>query len=79
MKKYLLLADDHLITLFQLMMTVYSVNVYGKLPDKVQIVTLLDGKEYEYSPTMEDITLSQQFVKDLNETKMRQESWERRL
>lgn len=79
MKKYLLMADDHLITLFQLMMTVYSVKVYGKLPDKVQIVTLLEGKAYEYSPTMEDVMLGQQYVKDMKKTKMKQESWGRRL
>lgn len=77
MKKYLLMADDHLIKLYQLMMSVYSVNVYGKLPDKVIIVTLLDGKEYEYYPTIEDLTLGQQYVNDLKETK--HESWERRL
>ncbi|MCM3601264.1 hypothetical protein M3175_11025 [Robertmurraya korlensis] len=79
MKKYLLLADEKLIKLFQLVMSVYSVHVYGNLPDKVQIVTLLDGKAYEYSPTMEDVMLGQQYVKDLKETKKRQESWGRRL
>ncbi len=79
MKKYLLLADDDLITGFQLMLSVYSVNVYGKLPDKVQIVTLMDGKTYEYSPTAEDLILGHQYVKDLKKTKMKQESWERRL
>jgi hypothetical protein len=79
MKKYLLLADDDLITRFQLMLSAYSVNVYGIIPDKVQIVTLMDGKTYEYSPTAEDLILGQQYVKDLKKTKMKQESWERRL
>lgn len=79
MKKYLLMVDENLITLYQLLMTVYSVNVYGKIPNKVQIVTLLDGKEYEYSPTREDVMLGQQYVKDLRDTKMKHESWERKL
>lgn len=79
MKKYLILADDELITCFQLMLSVYSVSVFGKLPDKVQIITLMDGKTYEYSPTMKDLTLAKQYVKDLKKTKMKQESWERRL
>jgi hypothetical protein len=77
-KKYLLMADEHLIKHFQLLMTVYSVDAFGKLPDKVLIITLLDGKVYEYSPTIEDVTLGHKYMKDLKETKIKHESWERR-
>jgi hypothetical protein len=72
------MADEHLIKHFQLMMTIYSVDAFGILPDKVIIITLFDGKENEYSPTIEDVLLGQQYMKNLKKTKIKHTSWERR-
>jgi hypothetical protein len=64
-EKYLWEADQAMLECFQYMLAIYSLKVFGKLPEKVKIVTLLDGKTHSFSPTMEDVKYGYSYLKTM--------------
>lgn len=54
-KKFLVEADEEMIQLYNYLMAVFSKEAFGKLPETIEIVTLLDGKKYTFSPKMSDV------------------------
>lgn len=64
-EKYLWEADEAMVECFQYMLAIYSLKVFGKLPEKIKIVTLLDGKTHSFSPTMEDVKYGYKYLKTM--------------
>ncbi|KAA9021590.1 hypothetical protein [Niallia endozanthoxylica] len=54
-KKFLLEAEEELIHLYKLLLAVFSYLTLGKLPEKIEIITLLDGDCHTFSPTMRHV------------------------
>lgn len=55
-KKFLVEADEEMIQLYNHLMVVFSKEAFGKLPERIEIITLLEGKKYTFSPTMNHVT-----------------------
>ena len=67
-KKFLLEADEEMIQLYYHLMVVFSNEAFGKLPDRIEIITLLEGEKYTFSPTMNNVTqgiMYLEYMKDL--------------
>jgi hypothetical protein len=54
-KKHLVDADEEMIKLYNHLMVVFSEKAFGKLPERIEIINLLEGKKYTYSPTRDDV------------------------
>lgn len=61
--KYLWEADQEIVECFQYMLAVYSLKVFGNLPGKLKIFTLLDGKTYTFAPTIQDVKYGFKYLK----------------
>jgi hypothetical protein len=61
-KKYLVEADEEMIRLYNQLLVVFSKEAFGKLPDRIEIITLLKGKTYRHSPTMNDISQGMSYL-----------------
>ena len=67
-KKFLLEADEEMIQLYNHLIVVFSNEAFGKLPDRIEIITLLEGEKYTFSPTMNNVTQGMmylEYMKDL--------------
>jgi len=67
-KKFLLEAEEGLIHLYKLLLAVFSYLALEKLPEKIEIITLLDGDCHTFSPTMDHVkegTKYLQYMKNL--------------
>ncbi|KMY52460.1 hypothetical protein AC625_21365 [Peribacillus loiseleuriae] len=64
-KKFLLEADAELIQLYNHLVVVVSNEAFGKLPERVEIITLLEGKSYTYSPTINSVAQGNQYLKNM--------------
>jgi hypothetical protein len=67
-KKFLVEADEEMIQLYYHLIVVFSNEAFGKLPDRIEIITLLEGEKYTYSPTMNNVTqgiMYLEYMKDL--------------
>lgn len=65
-KKFLVEADEEMVQLYLHMLVVFSDKAFGKLPERIEIITLLEGKKYRFSPTMSNV---EQGIVYLNEMK----------
>lgn len=54
--KFLVEAEEEMIELYQHLMVVFSRKAFNKLPEEIEVITLLDGKRYLCSPTEENYT-----------------------
>ncbi|MED4533972.1 hypothetical protein [Metabacillus fastidiosus] len=54
-KKYLIEADEEMTKLYNYLIVVFSNQAFGKLPEKIEIITLLEGKKYTYFPKNDDV------------------------
>ncbi|WP_338472766.1 PD-(D/E)XK nuclease family protein [Niallia sp. XMNu-256] len=64
-KKFLVEADEEMIQLYNHLMVVFSSEAFGKLPDRIEIITLLEGEKYTFSPTMNNVTQGIMYLKDM--------------
>ncbi|WP_257351024.1 hypothetical protein [Pseudalkalibacillus decolorationis] len=62
-KKFLVEADEEMIQLYNHLMVVFSNEAFGKLPEKIEINTLLEGKKYTFSPTMNNVAQGNMYLK----------------
>lgn len=62
-KKMLVEVDEELIQLYLHLMVVFSNKAFGKLPEKIEILTLLEGKKYTFSPTMNNVSQGIMYLK----------------
>jgi hypothetical protein len=62
-EKYLCEADHAMVDCIQYMLAIYSFNVFKNIPRKIKIVTLMDGKNHTFSPTMDDVKYGYQYLK----------------
>jgi hypothetical protein len=68
LKKYLLDCDEGLIMLYQYLSTVFSYKAFGVLPERIEMISLLEGKKYIFYPTEQEIPkglIYLDFIKDL--------------
>ncbi|WHY93111.1 hypothetical protein QNK12_06375 [Neobacillus cucumis] len=56
LKKYLLDCDESLIMLYQSLSTVFSYKAFGVLPERIELISLLEGKKYIFYPTEQEIS-----------------------
>jgi hypothetical protein len=61
-KKYLVEANADMLILYQLLITVFSDQVFKKLPEKIEVVTLLDGKKHVFYPAEEKVSEGLQYL-----------------
>lgn len=54
-KKFLVEADEEMVQLYHHLLVVFSEKAFGKLPEKIEIITLLDGINYSFTPTMSNV------------------------
>ncbi|WP_078555042.1 hypothetical protein [Bacillus alkalicellulosilyticus] len=64
-KKFLVEADGELLQLYTHLMVVFSNAVFGKLPDKIEVISLVDGTCFSSRPTIADIDKGLQYLKRL--------------
>ncbi|MFD2804147.1 hypothetical protein ACFSYB_04440 [Litchfieldia salsa] len=62
-KKYLLDADEEMIRLYNQLLVVFSKKAFGKIPESIEIITLVKGETYRYSPTVNDVEQGIQYLK----------------
>jgi hypothetical protein len=61
-RKWLVEADEELIQLYNHLIVVFSHEAFGKVPEKIEIITLLDGQKYTFSPTMNKVTQGMMYL-----------------
>ena len=61
-RKWLVEADEELIQLYNHLIVVFSHEAFGKIPEKIEIITLLDGQKYTFSPTMNKVTQGMMYL-----------------
>lgn len=67
-KKFLVEADEEMIQLYHHLMVVFANEAFGKLPERIEIITLLEGTKYTISPDqthVEQGILYLEMIKDL--------------
>ena len=64
-KKFLLEADQHLMERYTHLVSVFSQEALGILPEKIEIVSLLDGKISTYYPIEQDILKGVQYLENM--------------
>jgi len=62
-KKFLLEADEEMIQLYNHLIVVFSNEAFGKLPERIEIIKLLEGKKYTFSPTKNNVTQGMMYLK----------------
>ncbi|MBT2663208.1 PD-(D/E)XK nuclease family protein [Bacillus sp. ISL-45] len=65
--KYLLDADDSMVKLYTYLTILFSNSAFGVLPEKVEIITLLDGTLFQYNPEENDVQLAKAYFNELKE------------
>jgi hypothetical protein len=63
LKKFLVEADEEMIQLYNHLMVVFSSEAFGKIPERIEIFTLLEGKKYTFLPTVKNITQGIMYLK----------------
>ncbi|MED1865085.1 hypothetical protein P4V41_16585 [Fictibacillus nanhaiensis] len=53
--KYLLETDSEMSKMYNYLITVFAEKAFGKLPQKIEIINLMNGKKYSYTPSQEDV------------------------
>ncbi|MEW9053256.1 MAG: hypothetical protein AB2392_19005 [Neobacillus sp.] len=61
-KKYLVEANADMLQLYQLLIVVFSDQVFKQLPEKIEVVTLLDGKKHVFYPSEEKVKEGLQYL-----------------
>ncbi len=64
-RKYLVEADEQLIMCYRSLLLVFLYTSLGKLPERVDIISLLDGRLDSFSPTMADFVEGVEAVKNM--------------
>lgn len=54
-KKYLLEADESMVKLFNYLTIIFSYKAFGVLPEKIELLSLFDGKHHVFCPTEHDV------------------------
>ncbi|MBO1578279.1 hypothetical protein [Bacillus sp. XF8] len=54
-KKYVVDANEEMLALCQKLTAVFSYKAFGVLPEKIEIVNLIEGTRYDYVPKEQDI------------------------
>lgn len=62
-KKYLVDADEELIDLYNQLMVVFTYEAFEKLPERIEIVNLMKGRVYTYSPSISDVSKGIEYFK----------------
>ncbi|MFD9624220.1 hypothetical protein [Peribacillus muralis] len=55
-KKYLIDTNEEMNVLFIHMISVFFLKAFGRLPERIEIISLMDGKMNKYIPTMKDVS-----------------------
>ena len=63
--KFLIEADEEMLQLYYHLLVVFSDKVFKKLPEKISMMTLLDGKEHIFTPRLEDVSTSIQYLQTI--------------
>ncbi|MEK4031388.1 PD-(D/E)XK nuclease family protein [Pseudobacillus sp. FSL P4-0506] len=66
-KKFLLEADEEIIQLYNDLTIVFSNKAFGKLPERIEISTLLEGEKYTFSPTVNNAAEGNVDVKNMKD------------
>jgi hypothetical protein len=61
-KKFLVEANEEMVELYLNLLVVFSDKAFGKLPERIEIITLLDGTKYSFSPTMSNVEQGIQYL-----------------
>lgn len=64
-KKFLIDADEQMLQLYSHLLIVFSHKVFEQLPEKISIITLLDGKEHVFLPKKEDVPTGIQYLQTM--------------
>ena len=66
-KKFLVEADESLVKLFTYLTILFSHKAFSMLPEKIELVSLLDGRNYVFYPTEADIPKALAYLDFLKE------------
>ncbi len=55
LKKYMVETNEELLHLFRTLTAVFSQKAFAALPERIEFISLLEGKRYKYTPTMDDV------------------------
>ncbi len=65
--KFLVDAGDSMVKLYTYLTILFSHTAFGLLPEKVEVITLLDGHHFQYFPVENDVQLAQAYFNELKE------------
>ncbi|QOR68051.1 hypothetical protein IM538_07945 [Cytobacillus suaedae] len=77
-KKFLLEADEEMIHLYNHLLVVFSYKAFGKLPEKIEVVTLLKGETFTYSPSVDDLVKGITYLKYMKNVLLEPTDYERK-
>jgi len=66
-KKYLVDAETDMLMLYNYLIAVFSKKVFNKIPTRIEVTTLLDGKKHTYFPTSEKIDEGIRYLELMNQ------------
>jgi hypothetical protein len=66
-KKFLVEADDSLVKLYTYLTILFSRKAFGMLPEKIEVVSLVDGGNYVFHPCDSDIPEAMAYLYFLKE------------
>ncbi|MEH7377509.1 hypothetical protein [Neobacillus drentensis] len=65
-KKYLVDAEKDMLMLYNYLIAVFSKKVFNKIPSRIEVTTLLDGRKHTYFPTPERIDEGIRYLQLMN-------------
>ncbi|MCM3668592.1 PD-(D/E)XK nuclease family protein [Mesobacillus maritimus] len=54
-KKFLVEADREMVELYHYLMVVFAKKAFRKIPEQVEVINLLEGKRYTFTPSEEEV------------------------
>jgi hypothetical protein len=66
-KKYLVDGNEDIIQLYKNFTIVFTHQAFSRLPESIEIVSLITGKTYLFHPTMDDLQESSEYVRSFKE------------
>lgn len=74
-KKYLLETDYEMAKLYNHLITVFSKHAFGKLPNKIEVICLMNGETYSHCPAANDIDEGLMYLSYMKELLQKPDSY----
>jgi hypothetical protein len=66
-RKYLLETDQEMAKLYNYLITVFSHQAFERLPERIEIINLMTGEQYSYTPAKKDVNEGLLYLKSMKD------------